>query len=542
MYEEAPIVDLSQCTSRTLQVPVGTINGDSNWYSSVDTNTNSTDDDGLDENEDSVIFPPYCTDGYFCELSRTSINNDSDVIVGLCRACSGSSDRCLDAHNVLNNSTTSPITIGSALEMASIRECREQCGVETNSCSSMQVCPNGLFCNFENGDEDGYCQECPPHPVYCSGERNGDKNLTSKGIDNCVSMCNLQCAVEVTLKTNDSVTSTSTEIADVNGIDNTIQVSATGPIVDCGLGLEICEGVEGAVCFIERGYSPFVNKTRNCAAGGGVAAVIYNAEQNCDNIIGTFLTDEALIPAVTLTHIDGKVILKKASMMPLDSPLYVTVQVGGHDVYPVNCVHGCMEGNECLGTNMVCDWVKGNFGDCETPDSRKACSTGHSNINDNELCTQYREYCDYTSVAGVDSATGKDKIRTGSCTTCPDKTGQEAFYSCYSKSEISGLGGAKECENVCVDPTGTLKKELENPPCKFCPKGTFDVIESNITSGTEEDAATPCHFCPQFIDTTSSCQSIYLYDMKFPYKMYVSIVSVQYIRFLLFSYLRLTSF
>jgi hypothetical protein len=109
------------------------------YNSWVDTNANSTDDDGLDEDDDAGIFPPYRPDGYFCDLSRTDGNNDSDVIVGLCRACLGSSDRCLDDHNVLNNSTTSPITIkGGALEMASIGECREQCGVETNICSSTQ--------------------------------------------------------------------------------------------------------------------------------------------------------------------------------------------------------------------------------------------------------------------------------------------------------------------------------------------------------------------------------------------------------------------
>jgi hypothetical protein len=168
MYEYAPIVRFSQCTSRT--------------YSWVDTNANSTDDDGLDEDDDAGIFPPYRPDGYFCDLSRTDGNNDSDVIVGLCRACLGSSDRCLDDHNVLNNSTTSPITIkGGALEMASIGECREQCGVETNICSSTQVCPSGLFCNLES-DEDGYCHGCPLRPIYCSDIRNGDKNLIVKGL------------------------------------------------------------------------------------------------------------------------------------------------------------------------------------------------------------------------------------------------------------------------------------------------------------------------------------------------------------------------
>jgi hypothetical protein len=66
--------------------------------------------------------------------------------------------------------------------------------------------------------------------------------------------------------------------------------------------------VSGSVCFIERGKAPFVNKTRNCYAGGGIATVIYNLEASCENIDASYFDQETYIPAVSLTHLDGKAI------------------------------------------------------------------------------------------------------------------------------------------------------------------------------------------------------------------------------------------
>ncbi len=57
----------------------------------------------------------------------------------------------------------------------------------------------------------------------------------------------------------------------------------SGRLVDCGLALGPCADVRGNICLIQRGNNTFAEKVRNCEAGGGIGAIIYN------NVSGTFL-------------------------------------------------------------------------------------------------------------------------------------------------------------------------------------------------------------------------------------------------------------
>jgi len=493
--ENAPFFKFAQCTSRTLR----TNDGGTTYYIVNDIDTNSTDDDnGIDHksmanNIAPTSSSPYCPEGFYCDLVQKT-----DSILGLCRPCSGSSEQtCFDGRFNLTSST-----IEDTFEMASVEECQEQCGTENNLCSSSEDCPNTLFCNLES-DGAGFCHACPPHPFKCKDITVGDKNLTSQGFDSCVLNCDLQCRVAGSLTTTDSSTDISFDIADVNGIYNTIQVLATGPIVDCGLGLETCLDVEGAVCFIERGKAPFINKTRNCEAGGGVAVVIYNVQgdTDCKNIDGTFNELEAFIPAVTLTHLDGKKILEEAKAIYLespDSPMYATVDVGGPGIYPGRCVAGCMEGHEC-GANGTCDYENGEYGDCEVQEGRQFCNDGASIMASFLPCLKDNEFCDFSL--------GK----RGYCDQCPE-TPVECFYS-----GLDGLG-TKECSNQCGNDYDKTDTELENFKCKVCPVLNFtldDVTEG--FSSTKVEIENPCSFCAEKNETERTpCSDRDRWDMEYP--------------------------
>jgi len=494
--EEGPIGKFTQCTSRTLR----SNDGGTTYYTANDVNidTNGTDDDNridgdfddMANNNFGLSSHPYCPEGFYCDLVQKADYNGDDSILGLCRPCSGSSESCFDGRFESTSSAT---------ETASVEECQEQCGIEKNFCSSSRDCSNGLFCHLQS-DGEGFCHGCPHHPYECKEIMVRDENLTSQGIDSCIFNCPLQCRVEGFLKTTDSSTGTSSEIVDVNGIYNSIQVSATGPIVDCGLGLKTCEGAEGAVCFIERGKAPFFNKTRNCKDGGGVAAVLYNVAADCKNIDATFFDAEVFIPAITLTHIDARNILEEARVISInspESPMYATVDVGGHDIDPGRCVLGCMVGHECEGTNLTCDFENGDYGDCEATEQRQICNNAATIFNDFLPCLKDNEYCDFSL--------GKK----GFCSQCPDSP-VKCFYS-----GLDGLG-ANECSTQCDD--GKTDTELKNFDCKVCPvlNFTFDDVTEGFSS-TKEEIENPCSFCAEKNGTQSTtCSDVDRWDMEYP--------------------------
>ncbi|MEJ2523708.1 MAG: S8 family serine peptidase [Gammaproteobacteria bacterium] len=80
--------------------------------------------------------------------------------------------------------------------------------------------------------------------------------------------------------------------------------SATGALVDCGLGSSTCQGASGQVCLISRGDISFSDKVLACEAGGGVAAVIYNNEPG--PLLGTLGGVATNIPSLGISQADGE--------------------------------------------------------------------------------------------------------------------------------------------------------------------------------------------------------------------------------------------
>jgi len=80
-------------------------------------------------------------------------------------------------------------------------------------------------------------------------------------------------------------------------------ITASGTLVDCGLGTATCSGASGAVCLIQRGDISFAEKVQACEAGGGVAAVIYNNEPGLFS--GTVEGAGTGIPSVSISGADG---------------------------------------------------------------------------------------------------------------------------------------------------------------------------------------------------------------------------------------------
>lgn len=83
--------------------------------------------------------------------------------------------------------------------------------------------------------------------------------------------------------------------------------TGSGPLVSCGIGDMPCPGGSGQVCLIERGQVSFADKVNNCAAGGGVAAVIYN--NSAGLFVGTLGGVATTIPAVSIAGDDASTLL-----------------------------------------------------------------------------------------------------------------------------------------------------------------------------------------------------------------------------------------
>lgn len=281
--EEAPILKFAQCTSRMLRSDDGGIT----YYSAVNVDadannsnaTNSGNDDGLfisdhDAGYDTVTgnhTHPYCPDGYYCDVSQfrqndllTNTTSDTGTSIisvsGFCLPCFGSSEYCSfsDGSTIFSNKSASSNSFEDVVELASFSECQAQCGIERNLCSSTEECTNGLFCAYESNNEsgettgEGYCHSCPQAFHLCDKIQIGGNNLTSDAIESCLSDCSVVCRNAGGLTITDSSIDTSTEIADVNGFHNSFHGSVTGPLIDCGLGLDPCEGANGKICLIER--------------------------------------------------------------------------------------------------------------------------------------------------------------------------------------------------------------------------------------------------------------------------------------------------
>lgn len=87
-------------------------------------------------------------------------------------------------------------------------------------------------------------------------------------------------------------------------------------VIDCGRGLQTCQGADGKACLIERGDITFQTKAQNCEKGGGVIAFVYN---NQAGLFGGSLGEEdsgVNIPVFALSQQGGTLILEEADEDP----------------------------------------------------------------------------------------------------------------------------------------------------------------------------------------------------------------------------------
>ncbi|WP_160152243.1 S8 family serine peptidase [Microbulbifer sp. ALW1] len=94
---------------------------------------------------------------------------------------------------------------------------------------------------------------------------------------------------------------------EASGMEGSPQGSASGALMDCGLGEAACADASGKVCLISRGNISFAEKVQACEAGGGVAAVVYNNEPGM--LFGTLGETATGIPSAGISDTDGATLL-----------------------------------------------------------------------------------------------------------------------------------------------------------------------------------------------------------------------------------------
>ncbi|CAH9055911.1 hypothetical protein PSECIP111951_01344 [Pseudoalteromonas holothuriae] len=99
--------------------------------------------------------------------------------------------------------------------------------------------------------------------------------------------------------------SVSNQAFEASGMTHSVEGNVTASLVDCEQGLAQCTA-PASICLIERGGATFAEKAKNCQAGGGIAAVIYN--NAATTFSGTLGDDEnhgVTIPVLGMSGQDG---------------------------------------------------------------------------------------------------------------------------------------------------------------------------------------------------------------------------------------------
>lgn len=122
-----------------------------------------------------------------------------------------------------------------------------------------------------------------------------------------------------------------------------------------GLANQTCTGAAGKICLIQRGGSTFCSKVLNCLAGGGIAAIVYNAEGEfqCTMLFSSISCPSSLQPPasgwpilVTAARAQGYALKELLSSNP---ELTVTLDTYSGDVALATL----------SGTSMACPVVAG---------------------------------------------------------------------------------------------------------------------------------------------------------------------------------------
>jgi hypothetical protein len=96
-------------------------------------------------------------------------------------------------------------------------------------------------------------------------------------------------------------------------VDGSPAGTVSGPVVDCGLASEQCAAA-GSICLIQRGETTFCEKLLNCAAGGGIGAIIYNRDDlpECERLAGVSVEicdstpDKGWAPSIGVSQKQGR--------------------------------------------------------------------------------------------------------------------------------------------------------------------------------------------------------------------------------------------
>jgi len=135
-------------------------------------------------------------------------------------------------------------------------------------------------------------------------------SLSDLGLNDCTTSCNASKYDCYDLP-GANVTVDGKDYLSIGLLYQPILLSASGPLVDCGLASNICKDAKGAVCLIQHNfkhtYHRFGYQVRSCEDGGGVGAVIYNFEPE---IFYTELGSmETSVPFVAISSTDGEHLL-----------------------------------------------------------------------------------------------------------------------------------------------------------------------------------------------------------------------------------------
>jgi len=415
-----------------------------------------------------------CPVGYYCDFHYRTSNSNITY---------SSSD--VDSDNDNKNATTTPTTVqrrhpgglcrGCDSDCAHLlwqhndearADCLKRCDEMSNACSREKPCGEGLFCNFLN-ETAGVCTGCPSHVYFCH-----HSNLTTNVAEaECASSCHRVCHRKSTAVI-DNVR------YDANALLWSPTLLASGPLVDCERGLSTCSGANNSVCLIERGVADFYEKVRNCEAGGGVGAIIYNTEDDCILFGGTLAGEETFIPSVSVSHGDGKHLLKSGSGLQASISVF-----SGEE----SCNYECSDEYPCTGENFTCNFDLSTHGDCKECYPTVENNFCRATCNAHTPCEGQGLFCNYE--VGLE----------GECVECPSEVGSNCFYSGLTRE------GAEECSAVCGGGS-----ELTFSSCKFCPHGVSvrDFGEGSIS----EKGGNLCEFCGQ----TRLCGRVSRWDMKYP--------------------------
>jgi len=364
-------------------------------------------------------------------------------------------------------------------------DCKGKCSVEKNSCSTSLLCSAGLFCNFVEGDS-GYCNTCPNSVRALGSEPYA--NMTELAEESYWTSCNRYCHRATKF--------------DVKGFnERKIEVysflysplgNATGPLVDCGLGNSTCKGANNSICLIRRGNFYFSHKIKSCESGGGLAAIIYNTEENCVMYKKGETSFEDLIPSISMSYLDGKYLVENS----LGSDATVSVLPA---IIDQQCRIGCNTNHPCQGENRKCNFETEDYGFCEK------CIPSDANNFCVEYCSQTQPcvgeglFCNYDKFDKSTILADEEHEKNGICKQCPPEKEGNCLYL-----GLTDLG-VEECTKACGG-----SSSLTFSDCKFCPVDVT-VAEVNKLGDSKNNV---CQFC----DMKSSCSENKRdrWDMTFP--------------------------